>query len=244
MYLGRFLNISYKNMNSSFFVLNIRSLSKHLIDVRQDMYAERSDHICLVETWLDPAQTNITKLQLAGRSFDHASLGKGKGCAIFSTTSRNSNFSGKIVTEKYQILSIIAKEVQLVLVYISKNCSFEELKLDLVKLLKSEKKQVITGDFNFDKDEKKMPSQNILGKKILYNWFILLHCNPLQGQYRVEFTTQGKPCFHCREPLFSLQGPCIHHRESCIHYREFPVRITTQGNPCSHYREWVCSVLT
>ena len=25
-----------------------------------------------------------------------------------------------------------------------------------------------------------------------------------------------------REPLFSLQGPCIH-------YREFPVRITTQG---------------
>ena len=70
----------------------------------------------------------------------------------------------------------------------------------------------------------------------------LIHCNPLQGQYRVEFTTQGKPCFHYREPLFSLQGPCIHHRESCIHYREFPVRITTQGNPCSHYREWVCSV--
>ena len=68
-----------------------------------------------------------------------------------------------------------------------------------------------------------------------------IHCNPLQGQYRVEFTTQGKPCSHYREPLFSLQGPCIHHRESCIHYREFPVRITTQGNPCSHYREWVCS---
>ena len=67
------------------------------------------------------------------------------------------------------------------------------------------------------------------------------HCNPLQGQYRVEFTTQGKPCSHYREPLFSLQGPCIHHRESCIHYREFPVRITTQGNPCNHYREWVCS---
>ena len=79
-----------------------------------------------------------------------------------------------MVSEKYQLLSIIDKEVQLVLVYISKNCPFDELKLDLVKLLKSEKKQVITGDFNFDKDEKKMPSQNILGKKILYNWFILL----------------------------------------------------------------------
>ena len=74
-----------------------------------------------------------------------------------------------------------------------------------------------------------------------YSDLIIPHCNPLQGQYRVEFTTQGKPCFHYREPLFSLQGPCIHHRESCIHYREFPVRITTQGNPCNHYREWVCS---
>ena len=46
--------------------------------------------------------------------------------------------------------------------------------------------------------------------------------------------SQGKTCFHYREPLFSLQG-------SCIHYRDFPVRITTQGDPCSHYREWVCS---
>ena len=65
---------------------------------------------------------------------------------------------------------------------------------------------------------------------------------PVQGQYRARtgFSlcskfSQGKTCFHCREPLFSLQ-------RSCIHYRDFPVRITTQGNPCSHYREWVCSV--
>ena len=68
-----------------------------------------------------------------------------------------------------------------------------------------------------------------------------MHCNPVQGQYRARtgFSlcskfSQGKTCFHYREPLFSLQGPCIY-------YREFPVRITTQGNPCSHYREWVCS---
>ena len=32
--------------------------------------------------------------------------------------------------------------------------------------------------------------------------------------------SQGKPCFHYREPLFSLQGPCFH-------YRDFPV------NPCT-----------
>ena len=32
--------------------------------------------------------------------------------------------------------------------------------------------------------------------------------------------SQGKTCFHYREPLFSLQGPCLH-------YRDFPV------NPCT-----------
>ena len=75
----------------------------------------------------------------------------------------------------------------------------------------------------------------------LFKLPFFVHCNPVQGQYRARtgFSlcskfSQGKTCFHYREPLFSLQGPCIH-------YREFPVRITTQGNPCSHYREWVCS---
>ena len=63
------------------------------------------------------------------------------------------------------------------------------------------------------------------------------HCNPVQGQNRVfpvKFFSQGKTCFHYREPLFSLQGPCFH-------YRDFPVRKSTQGKPCFHYREWVCS---
>ena len=41
----------------------------------------------------------------------------------------------------------------------------------------------------------------------------------LQGNPVSQFP-QGKPCFHYREPLFSLQGPCFH-------YRDFPV------NPCT-----------
>ncbi len=31
---------------------------------------------------------------------------------------------------------------------------------------------------------------------------------------------QGTPCFHNREPLFSMQGPCFH-------YRDFPVNLCT-----------------
>ena len=47
-----------------------------------------------------------------------------------------------------------------------------------------------------------------------------LHCKPKPCKaYRelpVSQLPQGKPCFHYREPLFSLQGPCFH----C---RDFPV---------------------
>ena len=60
---------------------------------------------------------------------------------------------------------------------------------------------------------------------------------PVQGQNRVfpeKFSTQGKTCFHYREPLFSLQGPLFS-------LQGFPCEKTSQGKPCFHYREWVCS---
>ena len=61
----------------------------------------------------------------------------------------------------------------------------------------------------------------------------------VQGQNRVfpvKFSTQGKTCFHYREPLFSLQGPLFW-------LQGFPCEKTSQGEPCFHYRERVCSVL-
>ena len=149
----RCIATSYLEMHYSFFILNIRSLSKHFLDICHDMYAKKSDHICLVETWLDPLITN-QNFQIAGRNFEHASSGKGKGCATFSSTSRRSIHSGAVVKEKYQILSIIDQDIQLVIVYISKNCSFNELVVDLGEMLKSGKKHVVTGDFNFDMEEK------------------------------------------------------------------------------------------
>ena len=51
-----------------------------------------------------------------------------------------------------------------------------------------------------------------------------MHCKPkpciAHRELPVSQFPQGKTCFHYREPLFSLQGPCFH-------YRDFPV------NPCT-----------
>jgi hypothetical protein len=150
----RCIATSYHEMHYSFFILNIRSLSKHFLDICHDMYASKSNHICLVETWLDPLMITDQDFQMATRNFEHASSGKWKGCATFSSTSRKSIHSGAVVKEKYQMLSIIDQDVQLVIVYISKNCSFDELVLDLGKMLKPGKKHVVTGDFNFDMEDK------------------------------------------------------------------------------------------
>ena len=173
--------MSYQKMQYSFFVLNIRSLSKHLIDVYHDMYANKSDHICLVETWINPLIMNAHDYQMQGRVLEHASFGKWKGCATFSSTTRNSVCSGKIVKEKYQLLSVIDQDVQLVLVYISKNCSFDELIQDLREILKPGKTHVLIGDFNFDIDDK-----NTLTRFLEDTKFAQLHWLPLQLMMVVE----------------------------------------------------------
>ena len=93
------------------------------------------------------------------RSFDHASFGKGKGCAMFSLASRNlSHIRHKISTSNYQIMSVVDeteqnRPYQLVLVYCSSGCPFQKLVHDLEKILQPNITTLITGDFNFDTKE-------------------------------------------------------------------------------------------
>ena len=52
----------------------------------------------------------------------------------------------------------------------------------------------------------------------------------------MKFSTQGKTCFHNREPLFSLQGPLFS-------LQGFLCEKTSQGNPCNENRVWACNVV-
>ena len=90
---------------------------------------------------------------MSERSFQHALYGKGKGCGIYSTSSKIINRIEKHIEEKYQLLSIVDVDlnVQLVLVYCSSDCPFPELVVK--ELLLPEVYNIITGDFNFDRSE-------------------------------------------------------------------------------------------
>ena len=45
---------SYENNHFSIFMVNIDSLQNKIIDLTNDVFAQVSDHICVVETWLSP----------------------------------------------------------------------------------------------------------------------------------------------------------------------------------------------
>ena len=83
---------SFKNNHFSIFMVNVASLANKIIDLTNDVYAQVSDHICVVETWLSPntvSPNTSYNIDIPGRNFNHVSIGKGKGCGIFSLESRN-----------------------------------------------------------------------------------------------------------------------------------------------------------
>ena len=60
---------NYKRNHFSVFMVNISSLQNKLIDLRNDINAQVSDHICVVETWLN-SNTEYS-LNIPGR-YDHS----------------------------------------------------------------------------------------------------------------------------------------------------------------------------
>ena len=148
---------SLKKNGFSIFMLNIASVKNKGFDLKNDIFAQASDHICVVETWLKPHNDN--NFDFPGRTFDHVSVGKGKGAGIFSLTSRYIPMRNqKVAKDKYQILSIVDETnprlpYQMVLVYASSGCPLQKLAEDLKIELIADLTTIIVGDFNFDKSE-------------------------------------------------------------------------------------------
>ena len=156
-----------KHLHFDYFVLNVSSLTKHFIDLKLDLHAQRSDNVCIVETWLDPSKHDISNFKIPEKIFEHASLAKGKGCGIFSPSCKNKRIIDKVLKEKFQLLSMTDDFVQFVLVYISSHCPLADVVLELQQILKSDKKVIITGDFNFDKNEKNALAKYLIAKKMV-----------------------------------------------------------------------------
>ena len=92
------------------------------------------------------------------RKFIEASNGRGKGCGMFSLTSRNMSNEVTVVKENYQLLSVVDETdpnytYQVILVYASSGCNLSEVVHHLSHLLFPQMKKIVIGDFNYDKKE-------------------------------------------------------------------------------------------
>ena len=137
---------------------------------------------------------------MSHREFVHASVGKGKGCGIFSLTSKHKNGSHvKIIKEKYQVLSIIDGRFQLILLYLSSNCPMAEFVKELQNIFQPGLIPIVAGDVNFDKNEK-----NSLSKFLESRNFEQLVTDPTHDG--------GRTIDHCYLPkILKDKFQLIHH---------------------------------
>ena len=139
-----------KGLRFDIFYINIQNLNNHMLDVQKDRLANRSDIICLSETWLNPNQS----LNWPEKEALYASYGNGKGVCLYYSPNQHFYEVGIRVEEKYQLISFVLREnIQCFLIYLSKGCPLNEVAEDIKSLIKNKFKLCIFGDFNFDKSE-------------------------------------------------------------------------------------------
>ena len=108
---------------------------------------------------------------------------------MFSLTSRKISHDTVVVKEQYQLMAIVDETVpessyQVILVYLSKGCDLFKVAHHISHLLFPEMTTIITGDFNFDKNETNILSRffkdNLFSQKVLWPTHIqgrtLDHC--------------------------------------------------------------------
>ena len=149
----------FKNEQFDLYMINVDGKCKDwLLDVEADPYAERSKIVAVVETWIDPNEESKIKSKLG--TFYGASYGNGKGCGVF--TNEKVTKVKRVVKENFQLVSLILpNNVQVIAVYSSSTSAIsehvEKLK-DAINEVLISKTCYITGDFNFETNEKGVSS--------------------------------------------------------------------------------------
>ena len=119
-------------------------------DLLNDIHPQQADVICLAETWLEKG----SKMTWPGKHFHHVSIGQGKGVCMFTPENQDYRLIGSHSDDKFQILSIMKQNIQLILVYLSsKDCPYERVKVELSNLVLQNVDKIIIGDFNYNKND-------------------------------------------------------------------------------------------
>ena len=144
--------IAKKFSKEKFDIFYINMLGKtNLLEVRYDLYAKKSDLVCLVETNMQKEEVG----QWPGwRCFANASDGAGTGVLCFAKKHENDEvnyqFLGKFCNKDFQIVQLQGDYFQIFVCYISKRANFSSIINQMKKMRKKDMEMMVIGDFNID----------------------------------------------------------------------------------------------
>jgi hypothetical protein len=129
--------------------LNVRSLRKHIEDVKRDPVLQQADILIVQETWLTEEEEKQEVYKLAGYRGTFASEGNGKGIGLYvrEGTLRGSRHIFSL--PHMQIVTICLTGLDIISVYRSKEEPFQSVVTHLQQRISKDVDTLIVGDLNY-----------------------------------------------------------------------------------------------
>ena len=130
--------------------LNVRSLRKHVEDIRTDPHLKHADILCLQETWLTVEEEEGTRYELEGYNGSFfLSQGRGKGMAVFTKRGLKYKDVRHHCSTNLQMLKICLEGLDVISIYRSKEEPFSSVVRHLQNLLDKTNPTLLIGDVNY-----------------------------------------------------------------------------------------------
>ena len=130
--------------------LNVRSLRKHMEDVRTDPHLKHADILCLLETWLTQEEEEENRYELEGYSSSFfLSQGRGKGMAVYVRKGLKIQNVQHHSSTNLQMLKISFAGLQIISIYRSKEEPFSSVIRHLQNLFNQATPTLLIGDVNY-----------------------------------------------------------------------------------------------
>lgn len=164
--------------------LNVRSLRRHIEDVRQDPVLQQADILFVQETWLTGEEEKQDVYQLAGYRGLFASEGAGKGIGLYVREGTPARSKHTFSLPNMQIIKVCLPGLDIISVYRSNDEPFHSVVHHLKNFIEEDVDTLVVGDLNYCYTE-----ENALSRCLQLKIYFL-------AQY--SFTEQTLPyCYFC-----------------------------------------------
>ena len=129
--------------------LNVRSLRRHIEDVRQDPVLQQADILFCQETWLREEEEKQDVYQLAGYSGHFVSEGAGKGIGHYVREGTHIRSRHTLSLPNMQLVKICLANLDVISLYRSQEEPFQSVVLHLQQFISKDIDTLIVGDLNY-----------------------------------------------------------------------------------------------